>query len=79
MLRPNHVTATIEQIGHGGMGVHEPMSLPNRLELPHPSLPNPGRLVRLLGLGSEVRTGKLPTALQLTSIIPTSQLTSGSA
>jgi hypothetical protein len=31
------------------MGSHKPLSLRHRFESSHPSLPHPGRLVRLLG------------------------------
>jgi hypothetical protein len=41
--------ANIEQIGNSSMGVYKTLSLPHRFELPHPSLPDPGRLVRLVG------------------------------
>ena len=69
----------IEQIANSGMSSHESLSLSHGFELPHPSLSNPSRLMGLLGPGSEVRSGKLLTALQLTSINPASQPTPGSA
>ena len=38
----------VEQVTDGGMRTQEPLSLPSRFELTHPSLPYPGRLVGLL-------------------------------
>jgi len=38
----------IEQIRYSGMGAQESLSLADRLKLPHPPLPDPRRLVRLL-------------------------------
>jgi len=42
------VPTKIEEILDSSMGSHESLSLDNRLELSHPSLPHPGRLMRLL-------------------------------
>jgi len=38
----------VEQIADRGMGTQKSLRLPGRLELTHPSLPDPGRLMRLL-------------------------------
>ena len=40
--------AKIEQILNSSMSCHKSLSLPDRLESSHPSLPHPGRLMRLL-------------------------------
>ena len=38
----------VEKIRYGSMNTQESLCLPDRLELPHPSLSHPGRLMRLL-------------------------------
>ena len=48
MLSSNQVPAEIEQVLHSSMCTQKPLSLTHRLESPHPSLSNPGRLMRLL-------------------------------
>jgi hypothetical protein len=45
----NQMPAKIEQIGNRSMCTQESLGLLHGFELPHPSLPNPDRLVRLLG------------------------------
>ena len=47
MLSSNQVPAEIEQVLHSSMCTQKPLSLTHRLESPHPSLPDPGRLMRL--------------------------------
>jgi hypothetical protein len=48
MFSANQMPTQIEEIRNRGMSTQKPLSLPYRLELPHPSLPDPGRLMRLL-------------------------------
>ena len=48
MLSARQVSAQIEYIANRCMRVQKPLSLPNRLELSHPSFSNPGRLMGLL-------------------------------
>ncbi|MFT4769986.1 MAG: hypothetical protein ACI8RN_003140 [Glaciecola sp.] len=45
MLRSNQVPTEIKQIADCSMGLEKPLGLPGRFELPHPSLPGPGRLM----------------------------------
>ena len=47
MLSPDQVPAKIEVICYSSMGGNESLGLLHRLKSPHPSLPHPGRLVRL--------------------------------
>ena len=47
MFSPDQVPTQVEKILHHGMRSHEALSLPHRLETTHPSLSNPGRLMRL--------------------------------
>ena len=49
MFGSNQMPARIEQIGNRSMCTQESLGLLHGFELPHPSLHNPGRLVRLLG------------------------------
>ena len=48
MFSADQVLTEIEQIVDCSVGTQESPSLSNRLELPHPSFPDPGRLMRLL-------------------------------
>ena len=48
MLCPDQVSTEIEQITDRCMSTQESLGLPHRLELPHPSLSDPGHLMRLL-------------------------------
>lgn len=48
MLNFDQVPTKVEKILHRGMRIHEAPGLPHRLETTHPSLSNPGRLMRLL-------------------------------
>ena len=48
MFSPNQVPAQIEKITDSSMYTQEPLSLPGRFELTHPTLSHPGRLVGLL-------------------------------
>ena len=47
MFSTDHVPTQVEKILYSSMSGHESLSLPNRFESPHPSLPYPGRLMRL--------------------------------
>ena len=47
MFSPDQVPTQVENILHRSMLSHEALGLPHRLETTHPSLSNPGRLVRL--------------------------------
>ena len=47
MLRPDQMRTEIEQITHRCMGTQESLSLLDRFELPHPSLPDSGGLMGL--------------------------------
>ena len=49
MLRPDQVPSQIEKIGYSRMRRNESLSLPDRIESTYSSLPDPSRLVRLLG------------------------------
>jgi len=48
MLSPDQVSSQIEKIGYCSMSGHKPLGLLHRLESPHPSLPDPSHLMRLL-------------------------------
>ena len=48
MLSPDQVPSKVEQIENCSMSTQKCLCLPDRLELPHPSLPYTGRLMRLL-------------------------------
>ncbi|MFT6046568.1 MAG: hypothetical protein ACI9WC_002275 [Arenicella sp.] len=48
MFGSNQMTAQIEKVTDSGMGAQKSLSLPDRFEFTHPSLPHPNRLVRLL-------------------------------
>ena len=48
MVRPDRVSAKIEQVRHSSMGTQKSLSLLHRLEPTHSSLSHPGRLMRLL-------------------------------
>jgi hypothetical protein len=47
-LSTDQVPAQIEQVTNRSMSTKESLRLPDRFELSHPSLPHPGRLMRLL-------------------------------
>ena len=49
MLSANKMSTEVEQIGDCSMSSHKSLSLPHRLESPHPSLSHPGSLMRLFG------------------------------
>ena len=49
VLSADQVPPEIEQILNRGMGGDKSLRLLHRLESPHPSLPDPGHLMRLLG------------------------------
>ena len=48
MLSPYQVPTQIEKITYSSMSSNKSLSPTNRLELPHPSLPLPRRLMTLL-------------------------------
>jgi hypothetical protein len=48
MLSPNKVPAKVEKITDNGMRTQKSLSLFDRFELAHSSLPDPAHLVRLL-------------------------------
>ncbi len=48
MLSTDQMPPQIEKIMDSSMGCYKSLRLPHRLEPPHPSLPYPRRLVRLL-------------------------------
>ena len=49
MFSSNQVPTQIEEIRDRSMSIKEPLSLLGRLEPPHPSLPDTGSLMGLLG------------------------------
>jgi hypothetical protein len=49
VLSADQAPSLFEQVTNSGMSTQESLCLPNRFELAHPSLPDPGRLMRLLG------------------------------
>lgn len=48
MFSTDQVSAKIKQVGHNSMRSNESLGLPQRLEIPHTSLPYSGQLMRLL-------------------------------
>ena len=48
MLSANKMSTEVEQIGDCSMSSHKSLSLPHRLESPHPSLPYSSHLMGLL-------------------------------
>jgi hypothetical protein len=48
VLGSNQMTAQIEKVTDSGMDTQKSLRMPCRFEPPHPSLPHPSRLVRLL-------------------------------